>query len=90
VGFPGFVSNLWLAHDSQGIYRGLYEWDGADRAEQYARSLWRVLELGCEQGSIDFRVFPGLRRDEVLAEPGLLGRQAPAEQRGWWRVAVAA
>lgn len=90
VGFPGFASKLWLAHDSHGIYRGLYEWDGAERAEQYARSLWRVLELGCEQNSIDYRVFPGLRRDEVLTEPGLLDRQAPAEQEGWWRVVVAA
>jgi hypothetical protein len=90
VGFPGFASKLWLAHDSHGIYRGLYEWDGADRAEHYARSLWRVLELGCEEGSIGFRVFPGLRRDEVLAEPALLDRQAPADQRDWWRLAVAA
>jgi hypothetical protein len=86
VGFPGFTSKLWLANDSRGIYRGLYEWDGPDRAEHYARSLWRVLELGCEEGSIDFRVFPGLRRDEVLADPGLLDRLAPDEQHAWWRV----
>jgi hypothetical protein len=86
VGFPGFTSKLWLANDSRGIYRGLYEWDGADQAEHYARSLWRVLELGCEEASIDFRVFPGLRRDEVLADPGLLDRRAPDEQRAWWRV----
>lgn len=90
IGFPGFTSKLWLAHDSHGIYRGLYEWDGADRAEHYARSLWRVLELGCEQASIDFHVFPGLRRDEVLAAPGLLDRHAPAEQHAWWRVTAAA
>jgi hypothetical protein len=86
VGFPGFTSKLWLANDSSGIYRGLYEWDGAELAEHYARSLWRVLELGCEEGSIDYRVFPGLRRDEVLADPGLLDRLAPAEQHAWWRV----
>lgn len=40
VGFPGFTSKLWLAHDEQGRYRGVYEWDGAQRAECYARSLW--------------------------------------------------
>ena len=45
VGFPGFVSKLWLAHDEHGVYRGLYEWDGPARAEAYARSLWRVLAL---------------------------------------------
>lgn len=86
VGFPGFVSKLWLAHDRHGTYRGLYEWDGADRAEHYARSLWRVLELGCEHGSIDYRVFPGLRRDGVLADPRLLDEHAPAEQHAWWRI----
>lgn len=32
VGFPGFVSKLWCAHDTFGAYRGLYEWDGAQRA----------------------------------------------------------
>jgi hypothetical protein len=89
VGFPGFVSKLWLAHDSNGIYRGIYEWDGADRAERYARSLWRVLELVSEDGSIDYRVFPGLRRDDVLAQPGELDRYAPTEDEAWWRVVAA-
>jgi hypothetical protein len=88
VGFPGFASKLWLAHDGRGVYRGLYEWDGADRAERYARSLWRVLELGCEKGSIDYRVFGGVRRDEVLADPTVLDREAPDEQETWWRVAI--
>ena len=90
VGFPGFVSKLWLAHDSHGLYRGLYEWDGADRADSYARSLWRVLELVSEKGSIDYRVLPGLRRDEVLAEPAGLHRNASMERGEWWRVVAAA
>ena len=33
AGFPGLVSKLWLAHDQRGRYRGVYQWDGADRAE---------------------------------------------------------
>lgn len=88
VGFPGFVSKLWLAHDERGRYRGLYEWDGPARAEHYARSLWRVLELVSERGSIDYRVLPGLRRDEVLDDPSVLDRWAAAD-RGrvpWWRL----
>lgn len=89
VGFPGFASKLWLAHDRHGLYRGLYEWDGADRAEHYARSLWRVLELGCEPGAIAFRVFPGLRRDEVLADPAVLDSYAGAELDAWWRLGTA-
>jgi hypothetical protein len=52
VGFDGFVSKLWLAHDDRGTYRGLYEWDGARPAEAYARALWRVLALVSVRGSI--------------------------------------
>jgi hypothetical protein len=72
VGFPGMVSKLWLAHDDQETYRGLYVWDGPERAESYARSLWRVLELVCVRGSIHYRVYPDLAREEVLADPGVL------------------
>lgn len=72
VGYPGYVSKLWLAHDEHGVYRGVYEWDGPGRAEFYARCLWRVLELVSEPGSIHYRVLPGLPRDDVLADPALL------------------
>lgn len=82
VGFPGFVSKLWLADDEQGRYRGVYEWDGADLADHYARSLWRVLALVSEPGSIDFQVVPGRRRDEVLADPGLL--DVDPSTPDWW------
>lgn len=90
AGFPGFVSKLWLAHDGNGAYRGLYEWDGAERADRYARSLWRVLELVSKLGSIDYTVLPGLRRDDVLANPDLLGEHEPDEETAWWRVVAAA
>ena len=90
AGFPGLLTKLWIAHDGNGTYRGLYEWDGPLAAETYARSLWRVLELVSEPGSIDFRVLPGLRRDEVLANPGLLDRHGQAEPGAWWRVVEAA
>lgn len=89
VGFPGFTSKLWLAHDGRGLYRGLYEWDGADAAERYARSLWRVLALVSDRGSIDYRVFPGSRRDDVLVNPQALARSAPAEREPWWLPVVA-
>jgi hypothetical protein len=91
VGFPGFVSKLWLAHDERGLYRGLYEWDDPTRAEHYARSLWRVLELVSQPGSIDYRVLPGLRRDDVLADPSVLERWASADRGSvpWWRLVAA-
>jgi hypothetical protein len=88
VGFPGLVSKLWLAADEHGVYRGLYEWDGAARAESYARALWRVLALVSVRGSIHYRVVPGLRRDELLALTDLAPE--PTDAGEWWRpVAVA-
>jgi hypothetical protein len=90
AGFPGFGSKLWLAHDQHDVYRGVYEWDTADRAEYYARCLWQVLALGSVPGSIHYMVLPGLRRDEVLQKPDLLDGRALDEAAGWWRPVVAA
>jgi hypothetical protein len=86
VGFPGFVSKLWLAHDQHGVYRGVYQWDAPERAEHYARSLWRVLALVSEPGSIQYRVLPGLKRDELLHDPALLNASAPDNATAWWRL----
>lgn len=90
VGYPGYVSKLWLAHDERGAYRGMYEWDGPERAERYARCLWRVLALVSEPGSIHYRVLPGLRRDDVLANPAMIDRIAVRETAAWWRLVSAA
>ena len=90
VGFPGLVSKLWLAADEYGTYRGLYEWDGAARAESYARALWRVLELVSVPGSIHYRVVPGLGRDEFLARPDLSHPEPNVEASAWWRSVVVA
>jgi hypothetical protein len=89
VGFPGFVSKLWLDADERGAYRGLYEWDGAGAGDFYAGCLWRVLELVSVPGSIHYRVLRGLHRDEVLEDPSVLERYAPAGERPWWRVLAA-
>jgi hypothetical protein len=85
VGFRGLVSKLWLDHDERDAYRGLYEWSDPAKAERYARSLWRVLELVCAPGSIDYRIVPGLRRAEIMQDPELL---AAFDESGdaWWRV----
>jgi hypothetical protein len=84
AGFPGLVSKLWLAGDGRGRYRGLYEWDDPQRAEAYARALWRVLALVSVPGSIHYVVLPGLRRDELLARPQALAGAA-ADASAWWR-----
>ena len=90
VGFRGFVSKLWMAHDAHGTYRGLYEWDGPQDAEAYARALWRVLARVSVPGSIDYRVVPGVRRDEAITDPHRLAALEPEEKAAWWRVVGAA
>jgi hypothetical protein len=86
AGFPGLVSKLWLAHDENGVYRGLYEWDGPDLAEAYARALWRVLALVSAAGTIHYKVLPGLRRDALLREPTLADLAEPVVVSDWWRL----
>ena len=98
VGFSGFATKLWLAHDGTGRYRGLYEWDGPDQAQAYARALWRVLQLVSEPGSIRYHVLPGKHRADVLAGPAASPPTGPtAHERSpisgmggsaddWWRV----
>jgi len=85
VGFPGFVSKLWLADDERGRYRGLYEWDGPRLAENYGRALWRVLALVSEAGSIRYAIVPGQRRDVLLGRPQVLA-DAAGDAAAWWRL----
>jgi hypothetical protein len=84
VGFPGFVSKLWLAHDELGRYRGFYEWDGPVRADDYARALWQVLALVSDRTSIHYQVLPAVRRDDVLNDPTVLRTFSGGGE--WWRV----
>lgn len=90
VGFPGLISKLWCAHDMRGAYRGLYEWDGKQLAESYARALWRVLALVSEAGSIHYRVLPGLSRHELLSDPTWSQTTDGRAENGWWRVTAVA
>lgn len=84
VGFPGFTSKLWMAHDDREVYRGFYEWDGADRAAAYVRALSWVLGLVCVPDSVQAHIVAGVRRDDALAQPDLLGPPDPAREH-WWR-----
>jgi hypothetical protein len=86
VGFPGFVSKLWVAHDGNGVYRGVYQWNDDALADGYVRALWWVLALVSERDSIHYIVVPGLRRDEVLADPTPLLAATPDDEAAWWRL----
>jgi hypothetical protein len=69
TGFPGLVTKWWIAADERGVYRGVYEYDGAERADAYARALWWVLALVSERDSIHHVVLPGARRADVVVAP---------------------
>jgi len=86
VGFPGFVSKLWLAHDRDGTYRGVYEWDGPSLAERYVRALWWVLAIVSVPGSIRSVVLPGIHRDDLLDDPHVADAAHVDEPRAWWRL----
>jgi hypothetical protein len=64
---PGYRTRLW-AHDAQtGDYAGVYQWDGADRAEAYAHSLAPILRALSRRGSVSYRIYAGERLDDHLA-----------------------
>jgi hypothetical protein len=84
AGFEGLVSKLWLRHDQNGLYRGVYQWDGPDSAVAYVRALWWALALVSEPDSIHYAVLPGLDRDDVLSDPRLIASVA-SRPGGWWR-----
>jgi hypothetical protein len=80
AGFPGFATKLWMAADEHGAYRGLYEWDGVARAENYVRALWWPLALISHRDSIRCRMLPGRRRGDLIADGD------PSVVDGaWWR-----
>lgn len=83
VGFPGFRAKLWLTADEHGAYRGVYEWDCAERAVHYARSLWRVLALVSVPGSIRYAVRPGVHREDLVRSASRGGADAVREDE-WW------
>ena len=79
AGFQGFVSKLWVANDQNGVYRGVYQWEGSELAHAYARALWWILASVSERGSIRYVVLPGCTRDELVAG-------ADHADGAWWRV----
>ncbi|QGW23383.1 MULTISPECIES: hypothetical protein [unclassified Dietzia] len=87
VGFPGFTSKLWLGHDGLGRYRGLYEWDGAERAITYVESLAWLLDMVCVPGTVMAQVIPSTHRDDVLARRGEPSVDMDGERRWWLPVA---
>jgi hypothetical protein len=84
AGFPGFRSKLWIDDVETGVYRGVYEWQGADLARHYAARMVALLAPFSNAGTACHQVVEGIRRDDFLLHPAL----APDDVGGdWWRLA---
>jgi hypothetical protein len=86
AGFPGFRSKLWAADTASGVYRGLYEWDGAEQAADYANHLVRLLHPLSIQGSVRYHVIPGCRREDFLRDPELAAAGRGQGVHDWWQL----
>lgn len=65
------------------------EWDGATLADDYLRTLWRLLALVCVPGTIHYEIVPSFIREELLSDPTTLDARAPAEMRAALRLTCA-
>jgi hypothetical protein len=81
AGFPGFRSKLWLTDLQTGVYRGMYEWDGAGLAADYAETLARLLRIVSVRRSVRHHIVAGVRRDALLRDTTLV-----TDGPGWSRL----
>jgi hypothetical protein len=86
AGFPGFQSKLWISDTATGVYRGLYEWDGPERAADYADQLVRLLIPLSTHDSVRYHVIPGIRRQDLFGTPGLAVADQEQAADTWWRL----
>ncbi|HET9291253.1 MAG TPA: hypothetical protein VFQ49_09230 [Actinomycetes bacterium] len=86
AGFPGFWSKLWISDPATGTYRGLYEWDGAERAVDYADHLVRLLTPLSTRGSVHYHVTPAIRRRDLFGDPALVVADRGRGDHQWWRL----
>jgi hypothetical protein len=85
AGFAGFRSKLWADDVATGVYRGIYQWNGADAARAYAGRMVGLLDPFSNAGTARSHIVEGLTRDAYLRDPAL----APNDPAGgWWRLAA--
>lgn len=66
-GLSGFRTKLWMVAPATCQYLGIYEWDGADRAQDYVQALVRVLRPLSVENTVWYTLHPGERLDPYLA-----------------------
>jgi len=79
---PGFQTKLWLTDLRTGVYRGIYEWQGRQQAEEYAETLRVVLQPWVLSGSFSYRIVEGLSRNDYLEGGGHMKSARSCD--GWW------
>ncbi|MBI5604592.1 MAG: YdhR family protein [Deltaproteobacteria bacterium] len=68
VGFPGFRTKIWTFHEATGAFQGIYEWDSAEAAADYAKSLAiRLMKKRAVPESVDQEIIPDTRIGEYLS-----------------------
>lgn len=68
VGFPGFRTKVWTLHEGTGAFQGIYEWDSAEAAMDYADSLAiRLMKRRAVPDSVNQEIIPGTGIGEYLA-----------------------
>jgi hypothetical protein len=82
AGFPGFRSKLW----ADDVNTGVYEWQSASLATQYAQRMVGLLAPFSNPGTARYHVIEHLRRNDFLSDRGA-ARDSSAS--GWWQLAEA-
>ena len=82
AGFRGFRSKLWLADEDTRIYRGVYQWDGARDAANYAARMVGLLAPFSNRGTARSHLVPGLTRMPPQAGPQTDGGGSLTAQPG--------
>lgn len=68
VGFPGFRTKVWTMHEDTGAFQGIYEWDRAEDAADYANSLAiRLMKMRAVPDSLDQKIIPNTSIDNYLS-----------------------
>jgi hypothetical protein len=79
----GFHTKLWLTDRATNYYRGIYEWQDAVSAAEYAEVLRVVLSPWAVSGSFGYRVIERTRRCDYLAGE-VEGDSSETVRDLWW------
>jgi len=65
IGLPGFRSKLWTVNIQTGVSQGVYRWDTAEDAENYANSFaMRFMTRRSVPGSVSWQIIPNQVAEE--------------------------